>query len=45
MSTDATKKTPTRPGSQWATGKRRRSKTKGEPKGFFRGAVVHRRSK
>lgn len=34
-------KVPTRPGSQWATGKRREPKRyRSEPKGFFRGAKV-----
>ena len=31
-------KVATRPGSQWATGKRRVGKHKSEPKGFARGA-------
>lgn len=33
-------KTPARPNSQWATGKRRAGKSKSEPRGFFRGAKV-----
>lgn len=34
-------KTPKRPGSKWATGRRRElSKAPREPKGFFRGARV-----
>lgn len=34
----APKKTPSRPGSQWATGKRRAGKSKAEARGFARGA-------
>jgi hypothetical protein len=33
-------KTPTRPNSQWATGKRKQQKGFTEPKGFARGAQV-----
>lgn len=33
-------KTPSRPGSQWATGKRRVAKRKPEKSGFSRGARV-----
>lgn len=43
MSTETKEKTPVRSGSQRATGKRRSGKSKGEPKGFFRGAAVRRR--
>jgi hypothetical protein len=31
-------KTPARPGSQWATGKRKQQKGYSQPKGFARGA-------
>jgi hypothetical protein len=37
---DESKTTPTRPGSQWATGKRRAQARKYEPVGFHQGARV-----
>jgi hypothetical protein len=47
MTTEATEETAqkpakvaSRPGSQWATGKRKQQKGKTEPKGFYRGARV-----